>query len=141
MNQYSDEWSAYSSVQDDLPIFVRYRVSLKEAIGHPEYPFQIGINVLLLEPTANGLPTDSEAEVLFQIEDMLEDAFKDNAELVMTITAQGAREFILYANEWLPEQYEKNIQLIRKDFASYEIQFMMKKDAKWNTFKRFSGTK
>ena len=137
MNEYSDEWSVAQGMHEGSPMYVRFRSSLKEAAGHPEYPFQIGIAVPLIKPTQAGLPTESEMNILSKIEDKLVDALKEHAVLTLSISTGGMREFIFYANKWQPEEFEEIVSTTNKLFASHTLQFMIQHDPKWKLFKSF----
>ena len=137
INEYSDKWLIAKGAEQNKPIFIRYRVGLAEAIGHPQYPFQIGVATPLLSPTAEGLTVNLEAEVLGKIEEKLEASLTENNQAVLAfiITTNGMREFVFYASEWKPEIFEQKVKAI--DAEGHDLQFMMKHDKDWNTFKQF----
>jgi len=137
IKEYGDEWNIARGLHEGRPMFVRVCSSLKEAVGHPDYPFQIGIAVPLLKPNQEGLPLDGELKVLGEIEDRIVDAMKEKAVFAVSVSTGGMREFILYANEWSPEEFETMVQDINKSFPSHTLQFMIQHDPKWKTFKRF----
>ncbi len=138
IGEYPDTWSVAQGIMEDKPIFVRFRNGLKEAVGHSGYPFQIGVAVPLLHPI-KGLPDGTESDELAKIEDVLVKKLTENNQAVfaMVITINGMREFVFYASEWKPEIYEQKVKSI--DSGKHELQFMMKQDPKWNTFKQFSS--
>jgi len=140
INEYGESWIIKSGISQGLPIFVRYNEYLKEAIGHRAYPYQLGIAVPLNDPNDQGLPSDSEAKVLFKIEDNIAKSLQDEAQLVMTITTNGMREFVLYAQNWTPEAYEELVKAIGIKFPTHELQFMIQKDTKWSTFKTYTSS-
>lgn len=135
LSEYGDEWNVSESVYDGEPLIVRIRSSLKDAIGHPEYPFQIGVAI----PCNNQMPQgmmglgSDEIQVLHEIEDAIEDAI-DGAVLVASITTKKMRELVLYTNDWQPEKLEKIIHSINERFPSYDFQGMIQQDPEWQTF-------
>ncbi len=137
IREYTDMWSASEGEYEGKPMFIRVRSSLKEAVGHPEYPFQIGIAIPLVEPTPQGLPVDDEAEILWSIEDKLVEVLGDSAILALLVTTDGMREIVFYAKEWQPEEFERKVGDVNKLFPSHELQFMMQYDPEWQTFKSF----
>lgn len=142
INEYEDRWTVLQGELNEKPIFSRYRNGFDEAVGHPDYPFQIGVAVPLINPTSDGLPTTPEANELFAIEDKLTETLEKNQEAVhvMTITFNGMREFVFYASEWKPEYFEQKVKDIRRNISSkHELQFMMQPDEKWETFRTYSG--
>jgi hypothetical protein len=135
ITQYPDIWKVFRSEHNTKPIIIRYRSGMAGAIGHPEYPYQIGIAVPLLNPTKDGLTTEEEAKILSEIEDALNLTLSENQEAaeVMAITTNGMREFVFYAPKWEPEYYESKVKSI--DGRSHQLQFMIQSDPEWNTFK------
>lgn len=137
IEDYGESWDIKTGAFSGNPIFIRYNSSLTKAAGHPEYPYQIGIAVPLLDPTDEGLTTEQEADQLFEIEDRLAEVLEGEAQFVMAITTQGMREFIFYAKKWMPEDFEKRIDALTASKLSHELQFMMQPDPKWKTYKQF----
>jgi hypothetical protein len=137
IKDYPDIWLVTQATREERPIFLRYRDGLKEAIGHPEYPFQIGIAIPLLSPTEHGLTSHSEGELLSKIEDELDKQLCENNNAVeaLVITHAGMREFVYYASKWEPEELEKQAKSVES--FGHEIQFMMQHDPKWETYTRF----
>lgn len=140
ISEYADTWSLVQSSEQGKPMFIRYRDGLKDAVGHSSYEFQIGVATPLLDPTSEGLTTDTEAEELWKIEEALDDALSTNDEAVfaISITTGGMREFVFYASEWNPEYYENKVKEINKKFPNRGLQFMMQHDKNWDTFRTFT---
>ncbi len=140
ISEYPDTWSLLKGADQGKPMFIRYRDGLKEAVGHAGYEFQIGIATPLLDPTSEGLTTDAEAEELWKVEEALDDVLSSNDEAVfaLTITTGGMREFVFYAAEWKPEYYENKVKEVNKQFSNRDLQFMMKHDKNWDTFRSFT---
>lgn len=140
ISEYPDAWSVAQGVIDGKPIFTRYRSGINEAIGHPNYPFQIGIAIPLNSPTEDGLPANEEGNRLGQIEDAISAVLQlhDETVFVLSITTGGMREFVFYASEWKPEYYEAKVKEAGKSFAEHDLQFMMQPDKNWDTFRQFT---
>lgn len=138
INEYPNTWSVGQGEFNGKPLIARYR-QIKEAKGHPDYPFQIGVAVPFLKSTDNGLPEKEDSEALNGIEDNLADVLEKDGQtvFVLTITTSNMREFVLYAKEWKPEYFEKEIKELNKSFPSHSLQFMMRQDPKWSTFAQF----
>lgn len=138
MSEYPDVWAVGHADREGEAMFVRFRLGLKEAIGHPEYPYQIGIAIPLLSPNELGLVTDDEAEVLYRIEDRLTEALtlNDEAVFALALTSGGMREFIFYAKQSSPEALEVKVKALHSE--GHELQFMMKEDAQWSTYTEFT---
>lgn len=137
ISEYPDTWSIVEGTYQSKPIFVRIKTGIEEGVGHPKYPFQIGVAVPLLDPTVDGLTKDNEAEVLWDFEDRLAKTLQENNEMifVMTITTGGMREFVFYASEWKPEYFEQKVKAI--EAGLHKPQFMMQHDPEWKTYLDF----
>ena len=142
ISEYGDRWTLLEGLFNGMPIITRYKSSLVDAIGHTDYPFQIGVAVPLLNPTDNGLPTSSEVEALLIIEDLLVAAIEEQelAVHVMTITFGNMREFVFYASEWKPESFERKVELVKNSISTqHELQFMMQEDRDWESYQKYLG--
>ena len=137
----SDSWTLNQGILENKPIFIRVRDNLDIAI-RSNSPFQIGVAVSLLNPTKDGLPTNSEGGELVVIEDRLDEVLGENpsAIRVMTITTDGMREFIFYTSVWEPQYFEQKVKGVGESIGSgHELQFTMQEDKEWQTFTEFSG--
>ncbi|MFA6274351.1 MAG: DUF695 domain-containing protein [Candidatus Paceibacterota bacterium] len=136
ISEYPETWEVAQAEVDGKPIFLRHR-SLKDAVGHVDYPFKIGIAVPFKSPTINGLLSDDEAEELGKIEDKLINLLDKEGlgVFAFSITFDGMREFVFYMSEWKPEFFEKEIKSFNT--KSHQLQFIMETDPNWETFKQF----
>ena len=143
ISDYGDDWQILEGRLTDRPIFTRCRTGLIDAIGHPKYPFEIGVAVPLFNPTSDGLPTNAEAQELHKIEDELVKVLEERHEAIHTntITYNSMREFVFYASEWKPEYFEQKVKRIQVDSSlskGHQLQFMMQPDKEWKTFREHS---
>lgn len=131
-----EEWSVAHGQQGGKPLILRYNEALKKISGHPEYGFQVGIAIPLIDMDKNGLPTNSEAEKLSTIEDLLVDKFTEDKEAIFVgcITASTYREFVLYAST--PEVIVSRYEDLKQQVKSHEIQMVINVDKDWRVFKR-----
>jgi hypothetical protein len=136
LSDYPETWDIAEGIDGDNPIFIRTRSLIKEAVGHPEYPFQIGVAVPLKHPTPDGLPTNQEAHLLNDIEDKLTKVLTTSV-LVMIITTSGMREFVFYEKTWRPEELEAQVKSVNKEHPDHQLQFIMKHDPNWSIIKPF----
>lgn len=139
ISEYPDTWSVSTGENEGNPLVLRFRTGAREALGHPDYPFQIGVAVPLLRPNEQKLPESDESSQLDLIENgLINSLTQDNeAFFVIVITTTGMREFVFYAREWKPEYFENKVKEIEKSTATHHLQFMMKPDENWETFKFF----
>jgi hypothetical protein len=143
-NNEQKDWSVRQGTLDSKPIFTSFRASVDTEENHKKYPFQIGVAVPLINPTADGLPTTEEAKELWAIIDVLQKKLADKFETiyVMSLTIEGMREFVFYTPEWKPQEIENIVKEIEKEVGDgHELQFMMQEDKKWETFKKYSDSK
>jgi len=132
---YPDTWSMLHGKDNGGEFVVRLRSGLKEAAGHAEYPFQIGVAV----PCS---PDDKAvAQRLIELEDSLGQLLrKEGAILAAIITNPAMREFVFYAKQWTPDVYDQQVkELGSAQFPDLTLQFMMRHDPHWNTFRTLSG--
>jgi hypothetical protein len=138
IDQYPDTWTLKAGTDQGLPIIVRTRTGFQQAAGHPEYPFQIGVAVPLLDPTENGLPGKREMAVLDKVETKLVEVLsREGAVLVLVITTGRMREFVFYARDWRPEELDLAVQSISSETIPHEIQFIMQHDPTWSAYKAY----
>lgn len=141
ISEYPDVWGLAQAEREGKPLFLRYRKGLEDAVGHSDYPFQIGVAVPLLDPTEDGLTKDVEAKELQKFEEKLDDVLSENSEGVeaLIITYNGMREFVFYVKERKPEYYQQKVESI--DAGNHKPQFMIQPDQKWETFQQFTPNK
>ncbi len=143
IKEYPETWAVTKSVYNDMPIFIRVRDGLKEAIGHPDYPYIASVMVLLKTADENGLPSNEEGKPegkLWQIEEGLKDAFTSNDESVFAFvtTVNSQRQFHYYVKEWKPEYFHAKVNKVKESFPEYDdFEFQMGKDPKWVNMKPF----
>ena len=142
MNEDKKNWNVLTGEFDGKPIITSYRNDVDKLIQNHKYSFQIGVAIPLLRPDAKGLPERDEAEILWKIEDRLSVEMEEthNIIYVMSISTQNMREFVFYAPQWKPKEYEETIREIEKNLDSgHKIQFLMQEDSNWETYKKFAN--
>ena len=138
IKEYPETWGVSNGEYNGKVVLVRYR-ELKDAIGHPDYPYQIGVAVGFQIQTEDGLPEQKDSDELLKIEDKLIELLETENHCVFTLalTTDNMREFIFYTGEWKPEFFDKAITSLSEQLLPYHLNFMMKEDREWNTFKTF----
>lgn len=137
INTYPDTWNVSRGEYDGKIISVRFR-DLKDAIGHTQYPYQIGVAVGFQVETENGLPEQKDSEELLKVEDILVELLEKNqCVFALSLTTNNMREFVFYTGEWKPEFFDKEISSLQEKLSPYKLNFMMQEDREWNTFKTF----
>jgi hypothetical protein len=131
------KWTVFHGEYQGHPIFVRLNDSARELLGSLDYRRRIGVAIPLLKPNESGLPSDSEIQILNQIEDELSAQFERNqmAIQVLSITTNGMREFVFYSRNDL--DIESCLGDIRAKFSSYKIQSYSEDDKDWGLYTEF----
>ena len=129
IKDYPDTWGVSNGKYNEKIVSARYR-NLQDAIGHTEYPYQIGVAV--------GFQKDSDE--LLKVEDELIELLEteNKCVFVLALTTNNMREFVFYTGEWKPDFFDKEISLLQEKLSPYKLNFMMQEDSEWNTFKTFS---
>lgn len=135
-----NNWSVRQGTLNSTPIFISFLKGINSADNRRRYPYQIGVAVPLLRPTIDGLPTDTEAQLLWKIEDELQSKLgtEHEALYVMSVTTKGMREFVFYTHTWKPKLIEQTVKEIeRKIGDGHELQFLLQRDEDWKTYQEF----
>lgn len=138
ISEYPNTWGVSKGKYDGNLVSIRYR-NLKDAAGHPDYPYQIGVAVGFQRETENGFPEEKDFDALIGIEDSIAELLEDENECIfaLSITTNNMREFVFYSKEWKPEKLDPQVTALEKKFPPYKFNFMMQEDKSWNTFKKF----
>ena len=91
-------WTVLPGILDDQSAMVRINLGVRNAISHPDYPFQVGVNILCNTKTVDGMPEFEELQELYKIEDALSEKLtaQNKCLHVGTLTTQNARELVCY---------------------------------------------
>jgi hypothetical protein len=142
-SKYSTQsnWSILQGEDNGKPLFVRRNNFAKQFSENPEFTYRAGFAIPLLKPNELGFPSSKEMKVLSQIEDELTAQLeKDKASiLVLSITANGMREFVYYTR--CPEIVKTIVNNSRSKFSGYEIQFYIEEDKDWSVYKQFAANR
>lgn len=132
-----NEWSIYQGkLSNGYPIIVRKNTWF-ETKENLLWKKSAGIAFYVLENTENGLPTSSENEKLYILEDKLFKIFEEdkNSAVTLIITAEGVREFILYTkNEELFKNDFESLQIL---FPDYQLTYFINDDPGWTIYNEY----
>ena len=140
INEYPETWGVIRNEYEGSLISIRLRIGLKEAIGHPDYPYLFSTVAIIKNPNENGQPSTSEEEDrLFDIEEYLIKILteKDEAVFAFITTVKGQRQYCFYTKNGTVEYMKEKASLIEKEFSDYEFQFENGKDPDWVNLKVF----
>lgn len=125
----AEKWSIANGEYGGKPLIIRLNMGADTLLREGRYPYRVGIAVPLLHPEETGLPIKEENEIFLGIEDtLLELLDKEGAGvLCAVISTNGMKEFMLYVNN---EDVSATLELLRKDFSSYDFQHYVTEDRK-----------
>lgn len=109
MTERDDErWEVYQcligvegdSEDEGQPASVRFSATAGESAPDPSRPHRVDVSVRVLDPTPFGFPTREEAERLWALEDLLEEAAAPtDASLVAVLTSGARREWFFHTSD------------------------------------------
>ena len=97
----TDAWNIAKGKNPEKPTVLRFRPSLKDALGDANYPQRLMI-VWQYEPVnASGMPSDTQSADMKDFEDMLIEALDPDrlAVLAFVFTTAGSREWHFYLSD------------------------------------------
>jgi len=131
-------WAVLEGQHNGRIMIIRANEGLKGCIGHPEYPYRVGVAVPFVAPDGDGLPSSDEIPQLDSIEDTIFEVLStDNESLVaVVITTGGMREFVLYTGA--PEQVKLKFEKLKGMIETHRLQMIIEVDKSWKVYKEFS---
>jgi hypothetical protein len=131
-------WALLKGQHNGRIMIIRANTGLRNCIGHPEYPYRVGIAVPFAAPDAEGLPSSNEIPQLDVIEDALCDQLLTGNEslLAVVITTGGMREFVLHTTA--PERVKVKFEKLKGMIETHELQMIIEMDKPWKVYKEFS---
>lgn len=134
----TEQWSVLQGENNDNPMFIRLNTGVKKIVGHPSYPYRIGIAIPLKNPQEDGFPRSEENLDFNQIEDEIFNLFQNNNEAFVCaiITTSGMKEFMIYSTT--DQNIEIKIYLLKSKFSEYDFQYYVQKDINWDMYKEFN---
>jgi hypothetical protein len=133
---FEDRWDMLRGVDKGRPMLVRRRAA-SGLIGHPEYPYQVGIAIPCNDPDANGFPGKDELPQLDEIDDKLVAALQRDNEsvLVIVITTGNMREFVFYTSA--PESVKVKFERLQAEITTHQLQMIIQADKDWRVYRAF----
>lgn len=129
-------WQVSQGQHQGNPLFVRVNTWAKEILGHPEFPYRVGIAVPFLSPQADGLPTKEENFDFNEIEDEIFNLFqKENEAIVcVIIITSGMCEFLICSSN---REIDEKVNQLKSKFSKYNFQNYVSEDKKWDGYKEW----
>lgn len=138
LNSYPDTWSVREAKLNGDDFVIRVCVGLREAMGHPDYQYQVGIATPLNWKTESGIASKVESESLQKLElDADETLSSEKTRFVAALTGRNMKELIFYTSD--PEVVKNQIEELKAKNNSHEIQSILQRDPEWNTYRFIIG--
>lgn len=131
--KYPEEWNFYMTTIDDKAASIYLNLALHNVIPIKDKPNLSWISLKLNSPTENGLTTDEESKILFEIEDNLLDIIDSkNALYIGRLTNDGTRDFYFYSNN--AQKFKSDAIKIFQTYSKYKIIIHSKEDKDWQAY-------
>jgi uncharacterized protein (TIGR01619 family) len=134
-NAKKDEWDFYfSNVNHVLSSFMVNLSAIRRAPDTAK-PWLLWIWVHMLHARADGLSSESEAPLLYKIEDRLNECLQEpcGAELLGRITGDSRREFYYYAKT--SDGLDRAVKSALSDFSDYRGEWGKQQDPDWHQYR------
>lgn len=128
------DWDMYVTIMDEAKALVMIDMAAIQVAPIITYSNLLGIQIAIQHPTEDGFYQDSERDVLFGIEDRIEEVFRTEAHAkhVATITTGGSRMLYFYAED---DTYLAGlVGKIASEYSQYQFNYLLEKDAPWNFY-------
>lgn len=131
--KYPEEWNFYMTNIEDKQASIYLNLGLHKYIPIKEKSNLGWISIKLNNPTENGLTTNEESNILFEIEDwIIENINTTNSIYIGRLTSNGFRDFYFYSKNI--EQFKNEAQKVKSKFNGYQFLIDIKNDKNWNGY-------
>jgi hypothetical protein len=134
-----DDWQVKMTQTEEGPMELKVNSGYANLIGHPDYPYQVGVAVPLNSPTEEGMYGSEEGDQLVVIEELLVEALQ-NENLALWVFSQcslGVKEWVFYTTD--PDEVLNRINEVRDQVKTHAIQHVFQVDPEWRIFQGFTG--
>jgi uncharacterized protein (TIGR01619 family) len=129
-----EEWEFYLTNIDNKPGSIYVDLGLSKVAPMTDKPNLVWVSLKLTNPREDGLPSNDESKLLWEIEDALTENIKSkhNAVDAGSMTADSLRYYyFFFADTTL---YEKTISEALVGFPTYEFDYGVKEDKDWSAY-------
>jgi len=135
--EYQEEWDFYMSNVDDKLGSIYVDLGLIKIAPIADKPNVAWISIKMNNPREDGLSSQEESEMLFEIEDILVEKItsKHNSIYVGRLTSDGNRDLYFYFGD--TALYDKTISDVMVRFPKYQYNFGVKEDKEWGGYSNF----
>jgi Family of unknown function (DUF695) len=130
----TDAWSLAEARQADTLFVFRFRPNLRKLAGDTRWPKRLDV-VWRFAPGGHGMPSSQAAGEMGAFEDLLVTALEQELHgvLVAVVTSAGARTWVFYVHDDLPETSRRINQIPQRD-VTYPIELDRESDESWSYF-------
>ncbi|WP_435921509.1 DUF695 domain-containing protein [Paenibacillus sp. DYY-L-2] len=94
----SENWNTYFTYIDDKPASFLLDLEPWSGGGYETFVHLYRLRIILNQPDGNGLTSNQEANVLYELEDSIHDSLGDHYMFVGRVTTDGRRDFFYYTD-------------------------------------------
>ena len=136
-SNHVEDWDFYvSNVEGQIGSFL-VDLGLINVVPIEDKPNVVWISINIENPLENGLVSNEESEILYEIEDnIINNITKQyNAIFAGRLTSDGRRQLYFYFGE--TSGHDKIITQSMSKYSNYEFDFGIKEDAEWDVYLNF----
>ena len=137
--EFSEQWEVRGGRYADKPVLVRINRGLDSIANHNPLTWQAAASVQLRHPLPSGLPDSMEVKTLEKIEKFLTYRLATSgiALFGLKVETDNRVDYIFYTDNKIA--VEKTFDHIGGMINDYRIDFTVKRDKKWLTYRWFSS--
>ena len=135
---FTESWEGRGGRYAGKPVLVRINRGLDSIAKYAPLPWQAAASIQLKHPLPSGLPDTSEVKALGKIEKFLTYRLATSgiAVLGLKVETDNRCDYIFYTDN--REAVDKAFTHIGSMINDYRIDFSVKRDRKWTTYRWFS---
>lgn len=135
----NDQWSLKQVQPKDSPEQWFFRKNLAPGVspGDPQYPYIAFLTFSYSPRDESGLPSTSDEEILFRVEDEEIACLETNSLSVQvaSVLKSGIKDMLFYTRD--PEQFLRIAETFRNRYPEFKVSCEIGKDAKWEQYEDF----
>ena len=137
--EFTEQWEVRGGSYADRPVLVRINRGLDSIANHAPLTWQAAASVRLKHPLPSGLPDKLEVSALEKIEKFLTYRLATSgiALFSLKVETDSRCDYIFYTEN--KKAVEKTFDHIGEMISDYRIDFTLKRDKKWITYRWFSA--
>jgi hypothetical protein len=134
---YNSDWDFYFSSRNNKPVSIALDLGYQKIAPLKYLPNFVWVSIKMNKPLKDGLCSEDESKLLWQIEDSLFRVFKWHIKtgLVGRLTTDGARDIYYYMGDIY--NYDKFIKEVFSKYPNYQFDFGTKPDSGWDFYSKF----